>query len=66
MNVHKRTLHYATYYSSGLGEKTEHCDHCGYHRVSTYTIPRKTRSSSSSSSSGGGGRSSGGGGGASW
>ncbi|PKL47702.1 MAG: hypothetical protein CVV42_12460, partial [Candidatus Riflebacteria bacterium HGW-Riflebacteria-2] len=60
MNVHKRTLHYATYYSSGLGEKTEHCDHCGYHRVSTYTIPRKTRSSSSSSSSGGGGRSSGG------
>lgn len=67
MNVHTRTLHYATYYSSGLGEKTEHCDHCGYHQVSTYTIPRKTRSSSSSSSSGGGGgRSSGGGGGASW
>ncbi|NLF96293.1 MAG: TPM domain-containing protein [Candidatus Riflebacteria bacterium] len=70
MNVHTRTLHYATYYSSGLGEKTEHCDHCGYHRVSTYTIPRKTRSSSSSSSSSrsysGGGRSSGGGGGASW
>lgn len=68
MMVHKQTLRYATYYSSGLGEKTEHCDNCGYHRVSTYTIPRRTRSSgsSSSSSSGGGGRSSGGGGGASW
>jgi len=72
MNVHTRTLHYATYSSSGLGEKTEHCDHCGYHRVSTYTIPRKTKSSSSSRSrgfgggGGGGGRSSGGGGGASW
>ena len=68
MNVHTRTLHHATYYSSGMGEKTEHCDNCGYHRVSTYTISRKTRSrsSSSSSSGGGGGRSSGGGGGASW
>lgn len=69
MSVYKRTLRYATYYSTGLGEKTENCNNCGHHRVSTYTISRKTRSSSSSSSSsssGGGGRSSGGGGGASW
>lgn len=68
MSVHNRTLHYATYYSSGLGERTEHCDNCGHHRVSTYTISRKTRSSSSSSSGSrsSGGRSSGGGGGASW
>lgn len=69
MMVHNRTLHSPTYYSSGLGEKTVHCENCGYHNVSTYTIARRTRSSSSSSSSsssGGGGRSSGGGGGASW
>lgn len=68
MNVYTRTLTSATYYSSGLGEKTEHCENCGHHRVSTYTISRKQRSSSSSGgrSSSGGGRSSGGGGGASW
>lgn len=69
MSVSNRTLHYATYSSSGLGERTEHCSNCNHHRVSTYTIARKTRSSSSSSgrsSSSGGGRSSGGGGGASW
>lgn len=69
MSVNNRTLHYATYTSTGLGERTEHCSNCNHHRVSTYTISRKTRSSSSSSSrssSSGGGRSSGGGGGASW
>ncbi len=64
MMVSTRTLVYATYYSTGLGEKTIHCNNCGLHQVSTYTIPRRTRSSSSSG--GGGGRSSGGGGGASW
>jgi len=69
MSVSHRTLRSATYTCSGLGEKTEHCEHCMYHSVSTYTISRKTRSShrsSSSRSSSGGGRSSGGGGGASW
>lgn len=68
MSVWTRTLRSPTYYSSGLGEKTVHCESCGYHNVSTYTISRRTRSSSSggSRSSGGGGRSSGGGGGASW
>jgi uncharacterized protein len=68
MSVHNRTLRHATYSSSGLGERTEDCSHCGHHQVSTYTISRKTRSSSSSSrsSSSRGGRSSGGGGGASW
>lgn len=66
MNVHKRTLRSPTYSSSGLGEKTVHCDNCGYHNVSTYTISRRTRSSSSSGSRSSGGRSSGGGGGASW
>ncbi len=65
MSVSTRTLRHATYYSTGLGEKTVDCDNCGYHNVSTYTISRKTRSKSSSGSSGGG-RSSGGGGGASW
>lgn len=68
MSVWTRTLRSPTYYSTGLGEKTVHCESCGYHNVSTYTISRRTRSSSSggSRSSGGGGRSSGGGGGASW
>lgn len=69
MSISTRTLRSPTYYSSGLGEKTVHCESCGYHKVSTYTISRRTKSSSSrggSRSSGGGGRSSGGGGGASW
>lgn len=66
MSVHKRTLRSPTYSSTGLGEKTVHCDNCGYHNVSTYTISRRTRSSSSSGGRSGGGRCSGGGGGASW
>ncbi|MCO5168240.1 MAG: TPM domain-containing protein [Planctomycetes bacterium] len=51
MSIRSRTLVYATYHSSGTGERTEHCRHCRYHRVYTYRIPRKTQSSSSSSSS---------------
>ncbi|HNX77342.1 MAG TPA: TPM domain-containing protein [Candidatus Rifleibacterium sp.] len=66
MNVDKRTLRSPTYTSSGLGEKTVHCDNCGYHNVSTYTISRRTKSSSSSGRRSSGGRCSGGGGGASW
>lgn len=79
MSITSRTLRSATYSSSGTGERTYHCRHCSYHRVTTYTIPRRTRStssrssySSSSRSSGGsrssfgGGSSRGGGGGASW
>lgn len=80
MSIRSRTLVYATYYSSGTGERTEHCRHCRHHRVYTYRIPRKTQSTSSSSSSSrsyggsssssrssfGGGASRGGGGGASW
>ena len=66
MSVWKRTLRSPTYYSTGLGEKTVHCDNCGYHNVSTYTISRRTRSSSGGGSRSSGGRSSGGGGGASW
>lgn len=78
MSITSRTLRHATYTSSGTGERTYHCRHCSYHKVTTYTIPRRTRStssrssySSSSRSSGGrssfgGGSSRGGGGGASW
>lgn len=74
MSVNDRTLKSATTYSSGMGERTEHCESCGYHNVYTFTIARVSKSSShhsssrssSSRSSGGGGRSSGGGGGASW
>ncbi|MBX3465373.1 MAG: TPM domain-containing protein [Planctomycetes bacterium] len=81
MSIRSRTLVYATYYSSGTGERTEHCRHCRYHHVYTYRIPRKTQSTSSSSTSSssrsygggssssssfGGGASRGGGGGASW
>lgn len=46
-----RTLQAATQYSTGLAEVTEDCAHCGFHRVSTRTIPRRPRPSSSSSSS---------------
>ncbi|HNV70151.1 MAG TPA: TPM domain-containing protein [Candidatus Ozemobacteraceae bacterium] len=67
MSITRVTLVSATYSSSGRGECTEHCEHCRYHNVYTYTIPRRTRSRSSSGSRrSGGGRSSGGGGGASW
>ena len=74
MDIHTRTLVHPTYTSTGRGEKTEDCRHCGYHNVSIYTISRKTRSKSSSSSSSfssssssfGGGSSRGGGGGVSW
>jgi len=68
LSVTNRTIHAATYCSSGLGEQTQHCDNCLYHNVSTYTISRKEHHHSSSRHSSGssGGRSSGGGGGASW
>ena len=72
------TVEYATRWSSGRGETTEDCQHCGYHDVSSYTISQldddtssssssSDSSSSSSDSSFGGGSSDGGGGGdASW
>lgn len=67
-----RTITAATYDSTGTGERIDDCQHCNYHKRSTYTIARKQRSSSSGGSSGGGGSSwgggssGGGGGGASW
>lgn len=51
METRSRTIVPATYHSSGTGERTYHCSHCGYHRVETYTIARKTRSTSRSYSS---------------
>jgi len=57
-----RTVVSPTYSSSGTGEKKFLCKNCGHVNISTYTIPKLTRSSSSSS----GGYSSGGGGGSSW
>jgi uncharacterized membrane protein YgcG len=50
-DVSSVTLRSATYYSSGRGQTTTTCPVCPYHSVSTYTIPRRTRSTSSSSSS---------------
>lgn len=50
-DVRSVTLRSATYYSAGRGQTTTTCPRCSYHQVSTYTIPRRTRSTSSSSSS---------------
>lgn len=77
-----RVISAATYSSSGTGERKYSCKNCGHSKVTTYTIPMKTRSSSSSSGGGysgggggysggggssfGGGSSGGGGGGSSW
>ena len=52
MSIHSRTLRAATYSSAGTGERTYHCRHCRYHRVQTYTIPRRTRSTTTRSSYG--------------
>lgn len=61
-----RVISAATYSSSGTGERKYSCKNCGHSKITTYTIPQKTRSSSSSSgggySSGGSSYSSGGGG----
>ncbi len=80
MTVSSTTISAATYDSSGTGQSTEDCKHCGHHATRTYTIPRLTRPSSTSSSSSysssssggssgssyGGGSSGGGGAGSSW
>jgi uncharacterized protein len=64
----RTTIVSPTYESSGSGEELELCKFCNHSKVSTYTIPKRTRSSSSGGSSGGsssgswGGGSSGGGG----
>lgn len=55
-----RTISAATYTSSGTGEKTFTCKHCGNIDTVTFTIPKKVQSSSSGSGGSGGG---GGGGG---
>lgn len=55
--VYDRTITSPTYTSTGTGEKKYQCENCGHSRVTTYTIPKRTKSSSS-----GGGYSSGGGG----
>ncbi len=59
-----RVLTPATRKTVGQGEKTLRCRHCGYERISSYEISRKTTSSTSSGF--GGGRSSGGGASGSW
>ncbi|MCB1339074.1 MAG: TPM domain-containing protein [Maritimibacter sp.] len=66
IHSHRETLQRATRTSTGRGEKTVTCPHCGYENTSSYTIPRITRSSSSSSGSFGGGSSSGGGASGRW
>lgn len=73
MKTTRKTIYPATYSSSGLAEKTNHCESCGRTTKQNVTIPQLTRSSSSSSSGssggssfGGSGRSSGGGGGSSY
>jgi len=66
IHTERQTLDAATTTSTGTGEKTVSCPHCGYHATSTYTIPRRSRSSSSSGGSFGGGSSSGGGASGRW
>lgn len=61
-----RVISAATYSSSGTGERCYSCKSCGHTKITTYTIPMKTRSESSSggsysSGSSGGGYSGGGG-----
>lgn len=51
----RETVVSATYSSSGSGRETHSCKFCGKNKVTTYTIPKLTRSSSGSSSSSGGG-----------
>lgn len=60
IHSHRETLVSATRTTTGQGEKTVSCPHCGYSRTTPYTIPRVRRSSSSSSSFGGGSSSGGG------
>lgn len=71
----RKTIRAATYSSSGLAEKTHHCESCKKTRKERVTLPQLTRSSSSGGSSssgssgssfGGSGSSSGGGGGSSY
>ncbi len=50
MSITRRTLVSATYSSSGKGERTERCAHCGHSARSTYTIARLQRSTTNSSS----------------
>lgn len=80
--TYTKTVRAATYSSSGVGEKVQDCENCGYQQsFGTVILPKLERSSSSSgssfssgsssasSSSGGswgGGRSGGGGAGGSW
>jgi uncharacterized protein len=67
IRTERHTLDAATRSSTGRGEKTTSCRHCGYHGTTFYTIPRITRSTSSSSGgSFGGGSSSGGGASGRW
>ncbi len=67
IHTKRQVLDRATRSSTGRGEKITDCPHCGYHAVTTFTIPRITRSSSSSSGgSFGGGSSSGGGASGRW
>lgn len=58
------TLTAATRSTTGEGQETVSCTHCGYHNVSRYTIAR--RSSSTGGGSFGGGSSSGGGASGRW
>jgi uncharacterized protein len=60
-----RTISAATYTSSGTGEKTFTCKHCGNKDTATFTIPKKVQSSSSGSGGSGGGGGGGFGGGSS-
>jgi len=56
----RKVIDRATRTSTGRGEKTTDCPHCGYHAVTGYTISRVRRSSSSGGSFGGGSSSGGG------
>jgi uncharacterized protein len=60
-SISRRTIDSPSYSSSGKGEEIEQCKFCQRKVISTYSIPKLTRSSSSSGSSGGGGSSFGGG-----
>jgi uncharacterized protein len=60
-SISRRTIDSPSYSSSGKGEEIEQCKFCQLKVISSYSIPKLTRSSSSSSSSGGGGSSFGGG-----
>lgn len=53
ISVTTRTLRSATYSRKGRGERTVDCPKCRYHKVSTYVIPRRTRTQSRSRSSSG-------------